>query len=257
MMGARAGYSHRKVGEIGISMHEQREDGALGRRDVAADLHLPGSAFIDGSARALVDMDSGGLADAFAGVAVHPTRPLDVAIDYRRMTPTLLMSRQSVLSVFTVDRFDELGGEARYRLAPPLLVLAGAFVEWFGSDGMGVRARAGMRFSPGVDHRLLVQALYTRVTESQNGYHGTRLSVEYRLAPAATLTGEQYVYVYDHAIRGVGNATVHAVTGSYRPLDALELMLTGSASVTPYSTLDARGMLRVSYRFGAKLGGEP
>ena len=257
MAGGRVGYSYPKVGELGLSLHEQRENSALGRRDAAVDLHLPGSDFIDGSARALVDLDSGGLADAFLGAALHPMRPLDIAIDYRRMTPTLLMSRQSVLSVFAVDRFDELGGEARYQLFRSVQVFAGGFVEWFENSGHGTRIRSGFRISPDAEHRILVNGSYTRVTEPENGYHGTRLSVGYRLAQPVMVTAEQYLYLYDHAIRNVTTSTVHAVTASYRPSRPFEILLGGTLFNSPYAAMDAQAMLRLSYTYGAALGGEP
>lgn len=257
MAGGRLGYSRPKYGEIGVSLHEQHENAALGRRDLAVDLHLPGSETLDGDARVMFDLDSGKLADGFVGLGWHPFRRLDVALDYRRMTPTLLMSRQSVLSVFAVDRFDELGGEARYRVGHALQVFAGTFVEWFEGGDHGVRVRSGVRLTPDDKHRLLVNAVYTRVTEPVNGYHSTRLSLGYRLAAPVVLTAEQYCYLYDQAIRGMSTSTVHALTASYRPKRAWEILLGGSLFSSPYAALDAQTMLRLVYTAGAALGGEP
>jgi hypothetical protein len=257
MGGARVGYSQRKYGELGVSIHEQRENDALGRRDLAVDLHIDGTETLDGNARALVDLDSRQMADGFIGVSWHPIRRLDVAVDYRRMTPTLLMSKQSVLSVFAVDRFDELGGEARYRVGHGLTVFVGSFVEWFERGDYGARLRSGVRFTPDERHRLILNAVYTRVVEPQNGYHGTRLSVGYRVADPWLVTAEQYCYAYDHAISGVGTSTVHAVNVSYRPKNAWEIMLGGSLYNSPYAALDAQTMLRLSYTLGSRLGGEP
>ncbi len=257
MAGGRIGYSHLKYGEMGVSLHEQHENSALGRRDLALDMHLPGTDTLDGDARAIVDLDSGKLADGFVGVGWHPLRRLDIAVDYRRMTPTLLMSRQSVLSVFAVDRFDELGGEARYRIGQKLIVFLGGFVEWFESGDQGVRIRSGVRVIPDDKHRMLINAVYTRVGEPVNGYHSTRLSVGYRFAEPLILTAEQYCYLYDHAIRGMNTSTVHALNASYRPARAWEVMLGGSLFNSPYAALDAQTMVRLSYTFGAVLGGEP
>jgi len=257
MAGTRVGYSNLKYGEIGASIHEQHENSALGRRDVAVDLHLPGTETLDGDARVLFDMDSGKLADGFVGVGWHPVRRLDVAVDYRRMTPTLLMSRQSVLSVFAVDRFDELGGEARYRIGQSVVAFAGAFVEWFEGGDQGVRLRSGLRMTPDDKHRLLVNAGYTRVVEPVNGYHSSRLSIGYRVAEPMTVTAEQYCYLYDHAIRGMNTSTVHALNASYRPKRAWEIMLGGSLFNSPYAAMDAQTMVRLTYTAGAALGGEP
>lgn len=257
MLGGRLGYAHLKYGELGVSIHEQHENAALGRRDMAVDLHLPGTETLDGNARAMFDLDSGQLADGFVGVGWHPINRFDIAVDYRRMTPTLLMSRQSVLSVFAVDRFDELGGEARYRLGQRVVAFLGSFVEWFESGDTGLRLRSGVRVTPDDKHRMLVNAIYTRVMEPANGYHSTRLSIGYRVADPVIVTAEQYCYLYDHAIRGIDTSTVHALNASYRPARAWEIMFGGSLFNSPYAALDAQTMLRLSYTAGAALGGEP
>ncbi|HEY5955749.1 MAG TPA: hypothetical protein VIV60_04315 [Polyangiaceae bacterium] len=257
MGGARIGYSQRQLGEVGMSIHEQRENAALGRRDLAFDLHVVGTETLDANARALLDLDSGQLADGFIGLGWHPIRRLDVAIDYRRMTPTLLMSKQSVLSVFAADRFDELGGEARYRVGHGLTVFFGSFVEWFEQGDYGARVRSGLRLTPDERHRLIINVAYSRVIEPENGYHGTRLSIGYRIFEPWMLTAEQYCYLYDHAIAGVATSTVHALNVAYRPTKAWELMLGSSLYNSPYAALDAQTMLRVSYTLGPTLGGEP
>ena len=257
MMGARVGYSSNHVGEVGLSVHEQHEDSALGRRDAALDLHFFPAEAVDASGRALVDLDSKGLADAFLGVGLHPGRDWDIATEYRHMVPTLLMSRQSVLSVFAVDRFDELGGELRYHLSPKALLFGGTFLEWLQGEGVGYRARAGTKLYPDMAHRLMVQLAYTRVQEPQNGYHGTRISAVYRLTSPITLTAEQYTYFYDVAIRGMRTSSVQVATTTLRVLKQWEMTLGGSLFHSPYAAMDAQAMLRLAYTFGSSLGGEP
>jgi len=257
MMGGRVGYTASRIGGVGLSIHEQREDHALGRRDAALDLHFfPGEA-VDASGRALVDLDSRNLADAFLGVSFHPSRDWDIATEYRRVIPTLLMSRQSVLSVFAVDRFDEVGGELRYHVTPRILLFGGSFVEWLQGEGVGSRTRGGAKIYPDDAHRLLVQFSYTRVVEPENGYHGTRISAVYRLLNPVTLSAEQYTYLYDVAIRGMRTSSVQVATSSWRFQRQWELMLGGSLFHSPYAALDAQAMLRLAYTYGSALGGEP
>jgi hypothetical protein len=257
MMGARVGYSANRLGELGLSIHEQQENSALGRRDAALDVHLFPTQVIDASGRVLMDLDSRGMADAFAGVSVHPAHDWDIATEYRRMIPTLLMSRQSVLSVFAVDRFDEAGGEVRYHVSPRVLVFGGGFVEWLQGDGVGFRTRTGAKLYPDRAHRLMVQLAYTRVEEPQNGYHGTRLSTVYRVTGPLTLTAEQYTYFYDRAIRGMSTSSVHVATASWRFVRNWEAMLAGSVFHSPYAATDAQTLLRIAYTFGVPQGGEP
>ncbi len=257
MMGGRVGYTASRIGGIGLSIHEQREDHALGRRDAALDLHFFPGVAVDASGRALMDLDSRSLADAFLGVGFHPSRDWDIATEYRRIVPTLLMSRQSVLSVFAVDRFDEVGGELRYHVTPRILLFGGSFVEWLQGEGVGSRTRGGAKIYPDDAHRLLVQFSYTRVVEPENGYHGTRISVVYRLLNPVTLSAEQYTYFYDVAIRGMRTSSVQVATTSWRFQRQWEMMLGGSLFHSPYAALDAQAMLRLAYTYGSALGGEP
>jgi len=257
MLGARVGYSANRFGEVGLSVHEQREDHELGRRDAALDVHFFPVQAIDASGRALVDLDSKSLADTFLGVSFHPSHDWDIATEYRRVIPTLLMSRQSVLSVFAVDRFDEVGGELRYHATPRVLLFGGSFVEWLAGEGVGSRTRAGAKIYPDNAHRLMIQLSYTRVVEPENGYHATRISAVYRLLAPVTLTAEQYTYLYDVAIRGVSTSSVQMATSSWRFHRKWELMLGGSLFHSPYAAVDAQGMLRLAYTYGSSLGGEP
>ena len=257
MLGARAGYSANRFGEVGLSVHEQREDHELGRRDAALDLHFFPVQSVDASGRALVDLDSKSLADTFLGVSFHPNRKWDIATEYRRVIPTLLMSRQSVLSVFAVDRFDEVGGELRYHATPRILFFGGSFVEWLAGDGAGSRTRVGTKIYPDDAHRLMIQLAYTRVVEPMNGYHATRISAVYRVLSPVTVSAEQYTYFYDVAIRGMRSSSVQMATTSWRFHRSWETMLGGSLFHSPYSAMDAQAMLRVAYTFGSALGGEP
>ncbi len=257
MMGARVGYSANRLGEIGLSVHDQQENHELGRRDAALDLHFFPSTVVDASGRALMDLDSRSLADTFLGVSIHPSRDWDIATEYRRVIPTLLLSRQSVLSVFAVDRFDEVGGELRYHVTPRILLFAGSFVEWLQGEGVGSRTRGGAKIYPDDAHRLLIQFAYSRVIEPENGYNGTRISVAYRLTNPVTLTAEQYTYLYDVPIRGMRTSSVQVGTASWRFQRQWELMLGGSLFHSPYAALDAQTMLRLAYTYGSALGGEP
>ena len=257
MMGARVGYSANRLGEVGLSVHEQREDHELGRRDAALDLHFFPVQSIDASGRALVDLDSRNLADTFLGVSFHPSRDWDIATEYRRVIPTLLMSRQSVLSVFAVDRFDEVGGELRYHATPRILLFGGSFVEWLAGEGVGSRTRMGTKIYPDDSHRLMIQLAYSRVVEPENGYHGTRISAVYRLLSPLTVSAEQYTYVYDVAIRGMKTSSVQMATTSWRFVKKWELMLGGSLFHSPYAAMDAQAMLRLAHTYGSSLGGEP
>jgi len=167
------------------------------------------------------------------------------------------MSRQSVLSVFAVDRFDELGGELRYHATPRIVLFGGSYVEWLAADGAGSRTRLGAKIYPDDAHRLMIQFAYSRVIEPENGYHATRISAVYRILAPVTVSAEQYTYFYDVAIRGMRTSSVQLATTSWRFHRRWEAMLGGSLFHSPYAVSDAQAMLRLAYTFGSALGGEP
>jgi hypothetical protein len=109
VLGARARYSVGDALLLGASYHEEREADALGRRNVGGDLWLRVASGVELFARAVMDADRVQLADARASLEVSAGRTLRVSVDYDRYDPSLLLSRQSVTSVFGAEAYDALG----------------------------------------------------------------------------------------------------------------------------------------------------
>lgn len=254
-LGSRVYYQHTTLGSIGTSFHEQFEDGELGRRDVGADLSLTPVRFAALHADGFLDTDSGQLAQAQARLEVEPHRNVDTVVEYRHVQPALLLSRQSVLSVFAVDDFDEVGGEVGVRPSALLRVSTSAHVQDFGADQLGTRLQVRLRMVPVPRDRLIMQLALSRLSEAENGYYGGRASLAYRFAEPATLTLEHYVYLYDTPIRGVAESTVDAANVEWWALDNLSLLLGTSLVRSPYAALDAQTLLRVRYGFDISAGG--
>jgi hypothetical protein len=249
MAGGRVYYSHADLGEVGLSYHEQREDGGLGRRDAALDAELGAMRDVDLSVRGLLDLDSMRLADAFAGLAVYPTRQIDLSTEYRRVVPTLLVSRQSVFSVFMTDRFDEYGAELRYRPSRRITLGGASYVELFGQTDPGFRASLRSSVVADENRTLTLAAEYTRVLAGQNGYHALRLSARYRPVLPLAVVGEQYQYLYDRAIHHATTSSVEALSAEYSATRKLRLMLGGSVYHTPYAARDIQALVRLAYEF--------
>jgi hypothetical protein len=256
MVGARADYVDPALLEAGLSVHEERQYGELGRRDVAADVHLSPIEMADLTLQGVMDLDSARLAQALAAADVYPAEDWELSAEYRRVDPARLMSRHSVLSVFVTDAFDEVGGRVGYRFFPGLRLLSRGYLELFGQGELGVRGDVRLRAAIDPAERLLFQVAYGRVSEPENGYHSVRASVSYRFIDPLTATAEHYAYFYDEAIRGTESATVEAASLEWEPLTDLRLLLGGSVSSSPYAELDAQTMLRVAYGYSVA-GVEP
>ncbi len=247
MVGSRLHYTHADKAAFGVSFHEQTEAGELGRRDLGADLAVTPFRELGLAGDAFLDLDSTQLVEARAQAELRPTDRIDVLAEYRRAEPGLLLSRQSVLSVFSTDRFDELGGEVGYRPTSRLTLGLGSWLQVFGGDDPGARASAKAKIVPDRPRRVTLQLVASRVSERENGYWSGRGSVRYRFIDPAAITLEHYVYKYDAPIHGFGTSTVEAAAIQWALTPELGVLFGSSVARTPYASLDAQALLRVSY----------
>ena len=256
LAGGRAYYAYRTKAELGVSFHEQREAGNLGRRDVAADLRIAPWEVVSLSGQAMMDADSWSLADARGVLEVAPLRCISITGEYLHTDPSLFLSRQSLFSVFATNAFDEAGGTVTWRpvLAPQLQLAGGGFVEMFRDGEAGYRANGRLRYSMRRD-RVVGQVAYTRVHEMQNGYHGGRISLGVRPIEQAALNFEGYLYLYDETIRGASSSLVGAANAEWSPSRLFSLLVGGSLARTPYASLDAQGLVRAIVHFETRAGG--
>jgi hypothetical protein len=249
LAGGGLGYAHEDAWSVQAALHEQREAGAVDRREVAADVHLTPDLPLEIGGDLFFDLDGQRISEGSGSVDLFPTDSLTVLAEARHVTPSLLLGKQSVLSVFDAGAFDELGAEARYEATSRLGFRAGQYVTWLGADDLGWRSRLGLRARPEPSGRLVIDVDYGRVTEPENGYHSTRVAARYAIAAPVVLTGEHDAYFYDRSIGGLDLSSVEAVTVELAPAPPLRILLGGTLSQTPYAVNDAQALLRVAYRF--------
>ena len=251
--GGRLSYSSFNKGSIGASIHDERDRGETGRRWAALDASLHPVSFLSLGGQTALDMrtfenSKPRLADARAFADVEILRPLNATFDFMRTDPSAFLSGRSVLSVFSLDTFTEAGGELSWRAIRQLTLAASAHHQWFADDTAGNRFGGAVRGTFG--HGLTAQARYQRVTEPVSGYHSVRGSIAYQLPIPVVVTAEVYQYLYDHAIRDVSSSTVGSSTIEYaKPGTPWRLMLGGFVARTPYASMDAQGVARLSYDF--------
>jgi hypothetical protein len=248
LAGGRFGWSAAR-GSASVSFHEQRENGELGRRNLGLDTRaelLPEVALF---ARALLDVDSLRLADASVWTDIEPTKTVSLSLECLHTEPALYLSRQSVLSVFSTDAYDETGGSAEWRVSKRLALQSGAWLELYSRGQAGARAEGSLRVFPGAGRRTLVRLGYSRLLAPDNGYHSLRASLSRRLLSTLTASLEAYEYLYDELVQGRRTSSVYATTLSYQASSALELMWGASVAASPYAALDAQTLVRLSLAF--------
>jgi hypothetical protein len=250
LAGTRLGYASSALGGS-LSLHEQRERGGVAFRNLGVDASA--RPFDGGSVggSALLELDGRRLAMARAWLDATPHPSLDAGAEFLRAEPALLLSRQSVFSVFTADGYDELGATLTFRAKRWVRFESAGYLQLYHGERPGARGEVTARLVADRSRRTLVRATYTRVLVPENGYHSLRtaLSRDFSRTLAATL--EAYGYFYDRPVAGHTTSSVYAGTLAYRVLESLEVLWGGSLARSPYAALDAQTLLRVSYQLVA------
>ncbi len=250
LTGGRLGYGTARLSGS-VSAHEERDAALLAHRSLGVDGRATLSDRASTGGSALVELDAKRLANARLWLDTTPHRLLDLSAEFFRVEPALLLSRQSVLSVFSTAKYSELGGAATFRMLPELRLETNGYVELYHAARAGARSEIALRLLVDQARQTLVRVAYARVLGSDNGYHSVRLSLQRRLQSRLISTLEAYGYFYDRPVLGYLTSSVYASTLAYQALDALDVMLGGSLARTPYAAFDAEALLRVSYAFDA------
>ncbi len=236
----------------GLSLHEQHESSELARRDLGADLRVEPLKWASLGGNAILDVDSMGLADARLWADTTPIANVDVGAEYLHTEPALLLSRQSVLSVFSTDTFDEVGSTASWRPLHSVGIEGGGYIELYSAGDTGARGEIAVRLTPDRNDHTILRLGFTRVRAPGNGYSSLRDSLRQRITASVAATAEAYLYLYDESIRGYRTSSVFAGTVEWNAMEQLRFMLGSSLANTPYSKTDLQAMLRVAYGFDAE-----
>ena len=192
-------------------------------------------------------MDSGGLADARLWIDSTPLKHVNLGGEYLHTQPALFLSRQSVLSVFSTNTYDELGSTASWQLMKALGLEGGGYIELYSDGSKGARGQLALRVTPDKEGNTLLRIGYTRVRAIDNGYSSIRDSLRQRIARTLAATAEAYLYVYDKRIRGYNVSSVYAGTLEWSARPDLRLMWGASFADSPYARADAQTLLRLVY----------
>lgn len=239
-------YYHSTNVDGGASFHEAHENSGLAHRNVGVDARVTpfDEALLGGIA--ILDLDSTRLADARAWGEIALFDPLDVGVEYLHAEPALFLSRQSVLSVFSTDAYDEAGGRLRYRPKDWLHLEGSGFVQLYSED-TGVRGEVAARLTPNDWRTTAFRIGYTRVQAPENGYHSLRNTLRQGITDDVAATAEAYLYFYDEAILERDSSRVFAGTVQWWAAEQLRVMWGASLASSPYAALDAQTLVRLAY----------
>ncbi len=248
LSGARLGWASRHV-RAGLSFHEQHESGGLSRRTLTLDESMELSGTISAGASASAELEAERIAEARIWVDAAVTHELDWSFEWLHTEPALFLSRQSVLSVFSADNYDEGGTRVALRASERISLDGGAWLELYSGSRPGARSELALRVIADRAASTFVRLTYTRVSTPDNGYHSLRSSLTRRIMARLSGTLEAYAYLYDRAIRSYRTSSVYSGTLEFRPVSAVGLLWGASLVRSPYATLDAQTQVRVAYDF--------
>ncbi|HTQ06957.1 MAG TPA: hypothetical protein VMI54_24030, partial [Polyangiaceae bacterium] len=245
LAGGKLGYATSQASGS-VSFHEQHAEHGLEHRNLGLDCGFRPFELTSLGASALVELDSGRIALARAFVDATPLPPLDLDFEALHAEPALLLSRQSVLSVFTTDGYDEFGGTFALRTLSWLRFEGQGYFEAYQGERPGARGELATRLALDRAHDMHVRIAYARVLAPTNAYDSVRVSLGRRLVGRLAATLEAYGYFYAMPIEGYRSSSVYAGTLSYHAFDSLGLLLGTSIAHSLYASLDAQALLRVT-----------
>jgi hypothetical protein len=243
--GARLGYG-RTSAHASVSFQEQHAAHGLDQRNLGVDLGARPVDAVSIGASTLLELDAGRVALARVFVDTTPLPSLDLDVEAMHAEPALLLSRMSVLSVFTTDGYDEFGGTFGVRALGWLRFEGQGYVELYDGGRPGARAELATHCLLERVHETRVRIAYARVLAPVNGYDSVRVSFGRRLVGRLATTLEAYGYFYDATVMGYRSSTVYAGTLSYRAFERVDVLWGASLAHSPYAALDAQALLRVS-----------
>ncbi len=247
LAGGRASFEHEVV-LASASFHEQREANGLARRNLGLDASAELSESVALATALLVELDAVRIANLRVWSDLALVESLDLTAEYLRTEPALLLSRQSVLSVFSTEGYHEAGGSGRWHVDERFSLSAGAWLLAYDQEDIGGRFDTSARFVSRGPYPTVTSLSYVRLEAPESGYHSLRAALSRQLVDPLTGTLQLYAYFYDEPIEGYRTSSVTSGTLEYRFIDELSLLWGGSLARSPYASLDASTLLRLSYQ---------
>ncbi len=225
-------------GEVGASIVELRDRGDPSRRQVGGDLRLTPYRTVTIFANTSYDLYESRWAETRILGQVQPIPKLLVSADYRHTDPDLLLSRNSILAIFTVERHNEVGGEAQYGPWKKITFAADYhYLKEEDAHGHRANARATWRPCAGTAVGAEIGHLSFYASESgaylNNGYFMARAFGSKQLGPiGATLDLQEYAL--QQTVNGQSNSFVATATAAYALGLGFTALVSGSGGSTPY-----------------------
>jgi hypothetical protein len=236
--GGRASWAYVPWGEVAVSVVDITDRGDPSRLQVGGDLRATLYRPLTLFAHTNYDLHESRWAEV-AVIGQYQLLPkLSVSADYRHVDPDLLLARDSIMSIFTVERHNEVGGGVQY--GPwKAITIAGEYhyLKEDAADGHRVSARATWRNARGTTAGAEIghQSLYADAsgTYLNNGYFLARAFASHPIE-RFTATLDLQEYAFQQVVNGHTNSFIAAATAGYPLGRGFAALVSGSGGATPY-----------------------
>ena len=238
--------------DFGLSFVEVLDGGRLARQDLGADARWQALRTLAFTGYALLSTAEWRLAEGDLAVSWQPDRKISIRADYRRTAPDLFLPRNSILSVFSQESRDEVGGSIYLRpaLRARIDVDYHAIIEGT-SDGVGGgtghRAGAKGNIYLGAKFETTIGAEVRLVHLTDKGYLQARLFAIHRILPKLTVTFDADAYRLEQAINGTNFSFTGAGTLGWDFRPGWRAVVSGVADVTPFVQSRVECMAKLVY----------
>jgi len=241
--GGRVSWGYPGLLELGASATLAKDGSDVSRQDAGIDFRLTPVHALELVGSGFYSLYEKRLGQTEVAANLRATRTVTVFADFQHVEPDLLLSRNSILAVFTAEKRDDYGGGVRFT---PLrtVSLDGDFHLLHEEAGNGHRARVKGTFRPyaagtvGADLQLL--------KTSENGYKMGRLfgSREWGRLSA---TGDLWFYKYDKSVNEHDQSLGATVTGGFQLAPAWKVLLAATAGSDPLYKSRTEVMAKLSW----------
>ncbi len=235
--------------ELGANLNEVRDGSEAVREEVGGDIRFQPFArsnlVLTGfGAYSLFDER---VSEASAAASVSPTRKLHLTADWRYAEPSLLLARNSILSVFTASTWNEFGAGAAYDFGRGLHAGLDAHLRvepgeqsgtHVGTDLAGRMDWAAGPTSAGAEITYLDAVL--------NGYTGFRVYARRDLG-RTFVAGDVLGQIFRESVNGQDGAVTGTLTGGLNLTHGFSAVLSGTAGMTPYLEQTYDIMVKLAY----------
>jgi hypothetical protein len=236
--GGRVFYTLPPWGELGVSTAFIQDRGAPSRRWIGGDLRVTPWRPLTLLANTNYDLYEARWVETYLLGQLQVLRGLLVTADYRHVDPDLLLPRSSILSVFAVDRRNEVGVGAQY--GPwKALTFAGDYHYLNEEGGAGHRVSVRATWRPAHDTALGAEIGFLSHYQTpsgsylNNGYFMGRVFGS-KTIDRFTATLDLQDYAFQQRINAERNSFIGTATLAYAIGWGFAALVSGAGAVTPY-----------------------